>query len=104
MASGIKVRAKVRDGVTEVKTLMKHVMETGTRKNSETGEIIPAHHITEVICEHKGNVVMKCNWGQAVSKNPYLAFMFKGAVKGDSIKVSWVDNKGESDSVEAEIK
>jgi hypothetical protein len=30
--------------------------------------------------------------------------MFKGAKAGDSVKLAWVDNKGESDSAEATIK
>lgn len=103
MAS-IKIRAKAKGGVTTVKTLMSHPMETGLRKDSKTGEKIPAHHITEVTAEHKGNVVMTANWGGAISKNPYMSFKFKGAASGDMIKISWVDNQGGSDSLEAEIK
>ncbi|OOZ39563.1 thiosulfate oxidation carrier complex protein SoxZ, partial [Solemya pervernicosa gill symbiont] len=37
-------------------------------------------------------------------KNPYLSFKFKGAAKGDKLTISWVDNKGGSDSVETAIK
>jgi sulfur-oxidizing protein SoxZ len=103
MAS-IKIRAKAKDGITTVKTLMSHPMETGLRKNSKTGEKIPAHHITEVTAEHKGNVVMTANWGGAISKNPYLSFKFKGAAAGDMIKITWVDNMGKGDSAEAAIK
>ena len=103
MAS-IKIRAKAKDGITTVKTLMSHPMETGLRKDSKTGEKIPAHHITEITAEHNGNVVMTANWGGAISKNPYLSFKFKGAAAGDKIKVSWVDNMGKGDSAEAAIK
>jgi sulfur-oxidizing protein SoxZ len=39
-----------------------------------------------------------------VSKNPYLAFKFKGAKAGDTVKLAWVDNKGESDSTETQVK
>jgi sulfur-oxidizing protein SoxZ len=38
-----------------------------------------------------------------VSKNPYIAFKFKGASKGDTVKIAWTDNKGESDSTTATI-
>ena len=38
-------------------------METGTRKDSKTGEMVPAHYITEVKAEHNGKVVMQANWG-----------------------------------------
>ncbi|MCP4334149.1 MAG: thiosulfate oxidation carrier complex protein SoxZ [Gammaproteobacteria bacterium] len=103
MAS-IKIRAKAKDGVTTVKTLISHPMDSGLRKNSKTGEKIPAHYVTEVTAEHRGNVVMTGNWSGGISKNPYLSFKFKGAASGDMIKISWVDNKGEGDSAEAKIK
>ena len=103
MAS-IKMRAKASDGVTTIKALISHVMETGTRKDKKTGKKIPAHFIQEVVCEHKGNKVMVANWGPAISKNPYLSFKFKGGNSGEKIKLTWVDNKGEGDSLEAAIK
>ena len=103
MAS-IKMRAKVADGVTTIKALISHPMETGTRKDKKTGKKIPAHFIQEVICEHKGNKIMTANWGTAISKNPYLSFKFTGGASGDTVKLSWVDNKGEKDSSETTIK
>ncbi len=103
MAS-IKIRAKAKDGVTTVKTLMSHPMETGTRKDSKTGKNIPAHFITEVTAEHNGSKVMTANWSGGISKNPYMSFKFKGGAAGDTIRISWVDNQGKSDSDEAEIK
>ncbi len=102
MAS-IKIRAKASDGVTTIKALIKHPMETGQRKNKKTGKLIPAHYIQEVTCEHNGTAVMTALWGPAVSKNPYLSFKFKGANKGDTVKLSWVDNKGENDSTETQV-
>ena len=104
MAKSIKVRAKVKGGSTVVKALISHAMETGLRKNKKTGKMIPAHFIQEVTCSHNGNTVLTADWGTAISKNPYLSFKFSGANKGDTLKMSWVDNKGESDSVEAKIK
>jgi sulfur-oxidizing protein SoxZ len=103
MAS-IKIRAKAAGGVTTVKALISHPMETGLRKNKKTGKPIPAHFIQEVNCEHSGNNVLTALWGPAVSKNPYLSFKFTGANAGDTLKLSWVDNKGESDSIETKIK
>lgn len=100
----IKIRAKAKDGVTTVKSLISHVMESGQRKDSKTGEKIPAHHVTEVTAEHNGNPVMTAYWGGGISKNPYLSFKFKGGASGDTIKISWVDNMGEGDSAEAPIK
>jgi len=104
MAKSIKVRAKVKGGETVVKTLISHPMETGLRKDKKTGKKIPAHFIQEVTCEHNGSNVLTALWGTAVSKNPYLSFKFKGANPGDTLKISWVDNQGQSDSTEAKIK
>ena len=103
MAS-IKIRAKVDGDVTTVKALISHPMDTGLVKDKKTGKPIPAHFIQEVTCEHNGNNVLTALWGAAISKNPYLSFKFKGAKAGDTLKLSWVDNKGEKDSTEVKIK
>ncbi len=101
--SGIKIRAQMKGDATEVKCLMTHPMETGQRKDEKTGQLIPAHHINEVTCEHNGAAVLTCVWGPGVSKNPYLSFEFSGGKPGDKVKVSWVDNKGETDTAEEAI-
>ena len=100
----IKIRAKEQDGAALVKTIMKHPMETGRRKDKDTGQLVPAHFITEVTCEYQGQAVMTAYLGRGVSKDPYMSFEVKGAKKGDTVKISWVDNKGESASAEAQIK
>jgi sulfur-oxidizing protein SoxZ len=99
----IRIRAKMKGDVAEVKALMSHPMETGLRKDKKTGKKIPAHFINEVICECKGKNVLVASWGVAVSKNPYLSFKFKGAAAGDTVKVSWTDNQGGSASADAII-
>lgn len=103
MAKSIKLRAKASKGVVTVKALMNHPMETGLRKDSKTGKLIPAHHIQEVSAKAGDNTVLQAVWGGAVSKNPYLSFKYKGA-KGDSLTMSWVDNKGNSDSASTTVK
>ena len=104
MAKSIKLRAKAKNGVATVKCLISHPMETGLRKDKKSGKLIPAEFIQEVTCEHGGATVLAAEWGSAISKNPFLSFKFSGAKSGDSIKVSWVDNKGASDSLEGKIK
>jgi sulfur-oxidizing protein SoxZ len=99
----IKMRAKEKGGVVTVKALMTHAMETGTRKDSKTGKLIPAHFIKEVVAEHGGNQVLVAYWSGGVSKNPYLSFKFDGGKKGDTLKISWTDNQGGSDSAEGQI-
>ncbi len=102
MGNPMKIRAAVKDGVTEVKVLMQHNMETGLRKDAD-GSLVPAWFITEVKAQHMGRTVLEAQFGQSVSKNPYLMFRFKGGAVGDKVTVSWVDNKGDTRSDEAAI-
>ncbi|WP_181358930.1 thiosulfate oxidation carrier complex protein SoxZ [Pseudothauera lacus] len=102
MASPMRIRAASKDGVTEVRVLMSHPMETGQRKNA-AGEVIPAHFITELTAKHNDKVVLSAEFGPSVSTNPYLAFKFNGGAKGDKMVVTWVDNKGESRTDEVQI-
>jgi sulfur-oxidizing protein SoxZ len=88
--SSIKIRAKVKNGEAAVKCLISHPMETGLRKDKKSGQLIPAHFIQEVTCEHGGKTVLEAQWSGTISKNPFLSFEFTGAKSGDMIKVSWV--------------
>jgi len=98
----MRIRASVRDGVTEAKVLMQHPMETGLRKD-ESGALVPAWFITEVTATHQERVVLRAQFGTSISANPYLAFHFHGGKPGDRIVVSWVDTKGDRRSDEATI-
>lgn len=102
MANPMKIRASNKDGVTEVKVLISHEMETGQRKDS-AGAIVPAWFITELTAKHGDKVVLSSEFGSSISKNPYLAFKFKGGAKGEKITVSWKDNKGDTRTDEAAI-
>lgn len=102
MASPMRIRALAKDGVTEVRVLISHVMETGQRKDS-AGALIPAHFITELTAKHNDRLVLSAEFGPSVSTNPYVAFKFNGGSKGDKLVVTWVDNKGESRSDEVRI-
>jgi len=103
--STIRLQAKVnKEGITEVKALIQHPMEGGGRKDLETGKLVPAHFIDKVTCEHNGKIVMSADWGSGISKNPYLSFRFKGAAKGEKVKLSWKDNKDQTDSREVKIR
>ena len=102
MGNPMKIRAANKDGVTEVKALISHEMETGQRKDAN-GAIVPAWFITELVAKHGDKVVLAAEFGSSVSKNPYLAFKFKGGAKGDKVVVKWTDSKGDSRTDEAAI-
>jgi sulfur-oxidizing protein SoxZ len=103
MASTIRVRATANGDLTEVQALIQHPMDSGFVKDAQ-GQVIPAHFIQQVTFEHNGKNVFIADWGPAVAKDPYVKFAFKGAAKGDELKISWVDNKGGSDSTTAKIQ
>jgi sulfur-oxidizing protein SoxZ len=103
MASTIRVRATATGDTAEVQALIQHPMDTGLVKDAQ-GQIIPAHFIQQLTFEHNGKTVFLANWGTAVSKDPYVKFSFKGANKGDDLRISWVDNKGATDNTTAKIQ
>ena len=103
MAKPIKIRARIKDGITEIKTLMIHPMETGRRKD-DFDEKIPAHFIQLVTIMLNGKPVLEAQWGTGIAKNPYLTFHVRGASIGDKIALSWQDNKGESNSAETVVE
>lgn len=94
MADPMRVRALEQGGITEIKVLMRHDMETGLRKGTG-GKLVPAHFIQNFSVLHKDREVISAQFGPSVSKDPFVGFRFKGGVKGDKITVIWVDNLGE---------
>ncbi len=102
MPSTIRVRAQAGGTSTEVQALIQHPMDSGFVKDSN-GVLIPPHHIETVTFVHNGKVVLTADWGPAVSKDPYIKFSFKGGAKGDALTVTWVDNLGKTDTLEAKL-
>ena len=102
MADPMRIRAQAAGDKVTVRVLMSHEMESGQRKDA-SGNIVPAWYIQEVTATHNGKPVLTAEWGPAVSKNPFLQFVIKGAKAGDKISVMWKDNKGESRTDEATV-
>ena len=95
-ADNMKMRAQLKaDGMTEVKVLISHPMETG-RKKDDFDQLIPAHFVQLLTATLNGKTVLEAQWGTGISKNPYLTFRLKGAVVGDIISVAWHDNLGKT--------
>lgn len=95
MADTMKMRAQLKGGVTEVKVLIGHPMETGRRKN-DLGEFIPANFVQLVNASLNGKQVFEAQWGTGISKNPYLTFHLNHAKVGDLVVVTWTDNHGKT--------
>jgi len=103
VAGSIKIRAYDIDGQVTVKSIINHPMETGQRKIKKTGKKVPPHFIKEVIVSRNRKIIMEAFWGKSISRNPFLSFQIPGR-KGDTITISWLDNRGNSDSASAKVR
>jgi sulfur-oxidizing protein SoxZ len=102
MSDPMRIRAAVSGDKTTVRVLVSHEMESGQRRDA-SGKTVPAWFIQNISAVYNGKTVMSAQWGPAVSKNPFVQFSFKGGKAGDTVSVSWVDNKGEKRTDEAKI-
>lgn len=101
MADPMKIRATLQGDTADVRILMRHPMETGTRKTA-TG-VVPLHFIQSVIVQHNGRIVLDAQWSQAISRDPFLGVRVKGAKVGDKIAVTWTDNKDDKRTDEVAV-
>lgn len=100
--SDMRIRAQASGNQATVRVLMTHEMESGQRKDA-SGKLVPAWHIQDVTVSLNGRPVLTAEWGPAVSRNPFMQFVLKGARAGDKLQVAWRDNRGDSRSQEAVI-
>ena len=96
------MRTKTVGGSTEILVLVNHPMETGLRTDRKTKQKIPAHFIQKMTFTVNGKEAAVADLGVAVSKDPLVGVKVK-AKKGDKVKVTWSDNKGESGSAEGTV-
>jgi sulfur-oxidizing protein SoxZ len=101
MADPMRIRATLQGDAADVRILMRHPMETGTRKTASG--VVPLHFIQSVIVQHNGKTVLDAQWSQAISRDPFLGLRVKGAKVGDKIVVTWTDNKGDKRTDEATV-
>lgn len=94
MAEAMKMRATLQGDVADVKVLIQHIMETGLRKDTKTGHLIPAHFINQVSATWNGKTVLDMQWGVGIARNPFIGFRIRGAKSGDKVAVHAVDNLG----------
>ena len=89
--------------MVQIKAVIMHPMENGRRKIKKTGKQIPPHFIREVVVSRNNRIVLEAFWGKAVSRNPYLSLEVPGR-KGDRVRLSWLDNRGNSDSASIKVR
>ena len=103
MAKKMKIRAKSKGGVANIKVLITHPMEPGNRKDKKTGKMIEPHFIQDITFSVNGKATVTGQLSGAVSKNPYINVQ-TAANAGDTLTVAWADNKGQKDSQEVKVK
>lgn len=95
MTRPIRMRVRLDGDIAEIRALIDHPMETGLRKDSRTGALVPLHFIRNLTVSLNGEAVLETEWGQAMARNPYLQMRVRGAKPNDEVTIEWVDNKGE---------
>lgn len=93
MEEQIRIRARVKDEITEIRILMQHPMETGLRKD-ETGQTLPAHFIQVFSVSHNGKPIIDGQLNTSIARNPLFTFKAHGLKAGDRLAVNWQDNIG----------
>jgi sulfur-oxidizing protein SoxZ len=101
MSDTTKIKAKLKNGIVEVKALASHPMLSFQEAERSKKE---ANFITYVVAKVGGKVVYEASTSQFLSKDPYLKFSFKGANVGDEVEITWKDLKGATDTSTEKIK
>ena len=101
MAGTTKIKAKLKDGIVEVKALATHPMLSYQEAERAKKEV---NFITYVVAKVADKVVFEASTSQFLSKDPYMKFSFKGGNVGDTIELTWKDLKGNTDVSTEAIK
>ncbi len=99
----MKIKASSKNGIVSVKTLVKHDMTTYNQAAKKTGDRNNANFITHISAAVNGTLVFETSTSQFLSKNPIFKFKFKGKT-GDTISMTWIDNKGNTETDTSKIK
>lgn len=102
MKTLIKIKPKdYKTGdIVKIDFMAMHPMESGMRKDKDSGQTVPAHYINEVNFLFNDKVLTKMVTWESLSVNPVLSISMKVSGAG-TLKVLAKDNKG--DSVESTI-
>ena len=93
IAPRVKVPATAQAGeVISIKTLVKHQMETGQRKDAD-GNVIPRSIINRFVATFNGETVVDVEMHPAIAVNPYFEFDAKVSEAGEFV-FTWYDDDG----------
>lgn len=99
----VKVPSSAKKGeIVEIKTLVSHKMETGTRKDSKTGEVVPRKIINKFVAKFNGKEVFTADLEPAISANPYIKFNLRPEESGE-LEMTWFDDDGSTYTAKEKI-
>lgn len=81
-----------RGDVIEIRTLVRHEMETGHRRDN-TGRPVPRDIIHTFTVTYGGEEIFRTELFPGVAANPYIAFTTVALATGD-IVFTWIDDRG----------
>jgi sulfur-oxidizing protein SoxZ len=91
----VKAPATARRGeIIEIRTMVRHSMETGFRR-TQLGEPIPRNIISEFVCTYNGAEIFRAEFHPAVAANPVIAFTTL-AVESGTLECRWTGDNGYS--------
>ena len=92
-AARVAVPATARKGeIVEVKTLARHPMETGYRRDDQ-GQPIPRDIIARFEVTYNGTQIFEADLSQGIAANPFIAFTTVAMETGE-IVARWTDLAG----------
>ncbi|MPS48267.1 thiosulfate oxidation carrier complex protein SoxZ [Methylobacillus sp.] len=94
-ADGMTVQARLSHGVAEIVLSFSLPMEDGIRMKG-AGPGVSAHFIQLVQVSHNGHQVLEAHLSTGTASDPQLVFYVAEAKAGDTVSVTWHDNKGHS--------
>jgi sulfur-oxidizing protein SoxZ len=96
----IRMKAKEKNGVVEVKAMLKHPMLSYDQAKKKGTE---ANFIVYIEAKANGTAVYEASTSQFLSKNPFIKFKYKGKA-GDELELSFIDLKGNTESKKVKVK
>lgn len=102
MSGIVRILAREESGIVQVKIIIPHPNESGTRKD-ELGIVVPAHFVREGSVKVNGAALLDIELGPSVSTDPFLQIRFQGK-KGDVLNVTFLDNRNELFTAEAVVQ
>ena len=104
--SKVKARGKVPKEaeigeIIEVKTLLRHPMNSGRMKDAE-GNVIPRKIINKFLAKFNDEVIFSVDIEPSISSNPYIVFPFK-AIKSGIFEFHWKEDTGENYTLKKDI-